>query len=186
MNAFAKIDAAEARPHAAFTALEFAKLIENGAFGDLRVELVRGELRKMMPSGFEHGERNVNVAALLSQIYKPLGARIGSDVIIMLSDDTVRAGDVVVVKPGFHGSRVHPEDLLLVVEIADTTLGSDLGDKSIDYAACGIAECWVVDVNGASVHVLTEPGIDGYRQRAVVRFGDPLAVPGTDGSVVID
>jgi Uma2 family endonuclease len=186
MNAPARIAAPTPKASAGFTAREYVKLNNSGAFGEARVELVRGELRKMMPSDWAHSEGNMGIGSLLRGAYQTIGARVGADAIIVLADDTVRAGDIVVVEPGFSAVRPSADDVILVVEIANTTLADDLGDKAQDYGAAGIPEYWVVDVSGKNVHVMTGPDGTGYMNRKVVRFGEPLAVPGTDQTIVID
>ncbi len=70
-------------------------------------------------------------------------------------------------------------------EVADTTLEQDLGRKLRDYATAGIPVYWVVDVNAQVVHVMTQPSGGDYK-RNVLRFGEPLNVPGTNTTVVID
>ena len=81
----------------------------------------------------------------------------------------------------------------LVVEVSDTTLDYDLGEKADRYAAEGVAELWVGEVSdgdpaGRRLHVLRDPGLSGYRDRAARGPGDaasPLCLPGL-GLAVID
>ena len=77
-------------------------------------------------------------------------------------------------------------DILLVVEVAETTLARDLGHKRADYAAAGVAHYWVVDRAAGIVHVHRQPDGSAYRDIEAVRFGEPLAVPGTDATIIID
>ena len=171
----------------AFSAEDFLRMMDLGAFADMRAELVRGEIEKMMPAGWSHGELNATLAILLAPHFKPLGARIGTDVVIRIADTTVRAGDVVVVRPGTNpGRALLGDEVLLAVEIADTTLDRDMADKRVDYAGAGIAHYWVVDANRQVVHVFGEPVDGDYALVATVRFGDPLGVPGTDAAIIIE
>ena len=67
-----------------------------------------------------------------------------------------------------------------MVEVADTTLPFDLGTKIPLYAAAGIAEAWVVDVQERVLHVYRDPGAAGYRTSFMLAGGEsvsPLALP---------
>ena len=61
----------------------------------------------------------------------------------------------------------------------------DLGAKASDYVRGGIPNYWVVDLVGSAVHVMSAPGEDGYATRTIIRFGEDLAVPGTDAVIVV-
>jgi hypothetical protein len=68
-----------------------------------------------------------------------------------------------------------PEDVYLVVEVADTTLAADRRLKLPLYARAGIPEVWLVDVQHDVVHVHREPTADGYRVVRTLRRGDRVA-----------
>jgi Uma2 family endonuclease len=57
-----------------------------------------------------------------------------------------------------------PEDLLLVVEVSDTTLRFDRSNKALLYARAGIREYWVVDVKGRQLFVHRQPAVEGFRE----------------------
>ena len=70
--------------------------------------------------------------------------------------------------------------MLLLVEVADSSIGFDRGTKLPLYARCGIPEAWLVDVVKRTLEVHREPSRDGYRQVRRLRDGDriaPLAFP---------
>ncbi len=75
--------------------------------------------------------------------------------------------------------------MLLVVEIAETTLTRDMGTKRARYAAAGIPEYWVVDGARSVVHVHREPIDCDYALIHTARFGEPLAVPGTEATILL-
>jgi len=173
-------------PLSPFTAEDFLRMVALGAFENMRAELVRGEIEKMMPAHWNHGELNATVAALLLAELKPTGARVGTDVVIRIAETTVRAADIVAVRPDASpGAVLSGSDVLLAVEIADTTLDRDMADKRVDYAAAGIAHYWVIDAARRVVHSFGEPVDSDYAQVGTVRFGEPLPVPGTDATIVI-
>lgn len=59
----------------------------------------------------------------------------------------------------------------LVIEVADSSLADDLGQKQIDYAAAGLLEYWVADVRGRVMHLCHTPQPDGYAVRNTQQFG---------------
>ena len=73
------------------------------------------------------------------------------------------------------------ETVALVVEVASSSLGNDLGVKARMYAANGIAEYWVVDVGNRVVHRMWTPADGHYAERDEVVFGDRLAAVTIDG-----
>jgi Uma2 family endonuclease len=77
---------------------------------------------------------------------------------------------------------LHPtlEDLLLVVEVSDSTLTFDLGEKAAMYARAGVPDLWVIDVRGDRIVVHREPTTDGYASVQTIGRGmtiRPLAFP---------
>ncbi len=68
-----------------------------------------------------------------------------------------------------------PDDVLLVVEVADSSLAYDRTVKFPRYARAGIAEAWLVDLEGQRIERHTDPGMTGYRLIAILERGDALA-----------
>jgi Uma2 family endonuclease len=167
-------------------ATDYIRLIQAGGFGEAHVELVEGELLQMAPAGRDHGRLNADIAIDLAAICRPSGYRILIDTIVQLTERTVRAPDISVVDAEPVG-RQHllPSEILLAVEIAQSTLADDLGRKRIDYASAGIRHYWVVDVEGSRIHCHADPQGADYAAIEVVAFGEPVAVPGTDGAITI-
>lgn len=161
-------------------------MIALGAFEDMRVELVAGRLEKMAPAYGGHSQQNANIVHLLVKAFEGKGFAIGTDLAVAIDDTTTRGVDVAVGRSDFpKGEATKGQDILLAVEIADTTLARDLGSKATDYASAGIAHYWVIDLASRVVHVMQEPGEGGYAARNVVRFDEPLAVPGTDRTITL-
>jgi Uma2 family endonuclease len=80
---------------------------------------------------------------------------------------------------------VPARNIILAVEVADTTLGKDVGAKSREYARAGIPTYWVIDIQARAVRVLTDPEGEEYRGVQIVRFGERLEVPETDQTITI-
>lgn len=73
-----------------------------------------------------------------------------------------------------------PEDVFLVVEIADPSLEKYCFAKTYTYAKAGIADCWIVDAIKRQIHVFRQPGTEGYQQETVFdeyATASPLAFP---------
>ncbi|MDT8760852.1 Uma2 family endonuclease [Sphingomonas psychrotolerans] len=171
----------------AFTAADFERMMRLGAFADMRAELAEGVLEKMMPALPPHGERNVSLALQLRGVLPDARFRIASDLAIRIAETTVRAADIAVYTSNLAPDRM-PEgkDMLLVVEIADTTLSRDLGVKLVDYGRSGVPNYWVIDAAAQVVRVMTDPQTDGYRVQETFRFGEPVPVPGSDATITLD
>ena len=168
------------------TAEDYFRMIDAAIFGDAHVELVVGELLEMAPAGLEHSRQNGGIAVDLGIAYRKLNYRICIDAIVQLADETIRAPDISIVDTAPQDrDYLLPSDILLAVEVAQSTLTEDLGRKRIDYASAGIRHYWVIDVTGKRSHCFSDPqGVD-YAAIKVVPFGDPIAVPGTDTTITV-
>ena len=172
---------------ARFTTAEFLRMGESGAFDDMKVELVDGELEHMNPPMSNHSWYQSQVFAALLPIARAAGLFVLAETGLRLSETTVRACDVALVRTRPNENRLFSAaDIVLAVEIAETTLARDLGAKRTDYARVGIANYWVVDGASSMIHVFGEP-IDGdYAQVRTVRFDEQILVPGTEATITID
>jgi len=87
-------------------------------------------------------------------------------------------------RPDFYASgHPAPADVLLVVEVADTTLAWDRNVKAPLYGRAGVAEVWVVDLTAEAVDVLMGPHSEGYSDARRAGRGDVLEVAGATISV---
>jgi Uma2 family endonuclease len=186
MNRPEPILRSEGAAPARFTAAEFLRMAERGAFDDMKVELDHGELIRMNPPYTAHSVSQGQVIGRLAAVLGGTPIALLGEVTIVLRQDTVRAFDAALVEGAALEQKVlKPEHVLLGVEISDTTLDQDLGKKQRDYAAAGIPHYWVVDVNARVTHVMTEPSDDGYGRREVIRFDEPLDVPGSGCTIIL-
>ena len=81
--------------------------------------------------------------------------------------------------------RPRPDEIALIVEIADSSLAFDLGEKRTKYARAGIAAYWVVDVQSSVLHVFRGPNAEGYDDCRVAKIGETIS-PVEYPDVVID
>lgn len=161
-----------------FTVEDFAHMGEAGMFAaDDRVELIDGEIREMTPIGPSHAGIVDRLAELLiNRLTGRANVRIRNP--IRLGRYTEPQPDLAVARRRIgHYTDRHPGagDILLVVEVADSSLLYDQTEKAPRYAAAGIPEAWLVDVSGETVAVCTAPGPDGYTEERVLRRGEEIA-----------
>jgi len=173
---------------APFTADEFLHMLERGAFADMRAELVRGEIEKMMPADWAHGELVIRLSGLLFPLLQAAKTMAGADVVLRVDDHTVRAFDIAVVRPGVRPQKtLAPQDVLFGVEIAESTQRRDLGEKREESGGAGIPAYWVVDTVARVTHCfLLDASGTTYNDAVIVPFGQPMDVPGPGGQITID
>jgi Uma2 family endonuclease len=155
--------AAEGLPRRRFTVAEVEAMVAARVMEeDERVELIGRELVPMSPKGLEH---EVLKTALADRWYRLPECKV--DLVIAttfrLSEDTYFEPDVVIY-PRTSGLRgLTGANVLLVVEIADSSLRYDTGRKAALYASFGIRELWVIDAVRLTTRVYREPAADIYR-----------------------
>jgi hypothetical protein len=170
---------------ARFTRAEFVRMADVGAFDGMKIELVAGELQRRSPAQRDHGVRQMGLGLRLGGILP--WDRLAGEISIDLGDDTVVACDLAVFHQQTSGEPIVPaSDLLLVIEISETTRERDTTVKRVAYARAGIPHYWVVDGRRGVTHIYGDP-IDGdYADVSTVRFGAPIDVPGTGRAIILD
>ena len=143
---------------------------------DDRVELIDGDVYEMTPIGPTHaGVRGPpERAARLRLLGK---ARVRTQNPIRLGRHTEPQPDPVAarLRPSHYTDR-HPEgdEVLLVIEVADSSLRYDREAKLPLYAEAGIPEAWLVDVTARTITVHTEPGAGGYAEEQALARGQEV------------
>lgn len=185
MNEVTAISSASvAGPEDAFTAREFMRLVGHGAFAGIKAELIDGVIFKVAPAHIERSLQNAALTATLINLLAGLDLRVGVDLVVLIYDRTLLGIDIAVVNASAPESgAVSGAHVDLAVEIAATSLAKDLGVKAGKYASASIMNYWIVDLKASVTHVMTDPQAGGYSERKVVRFGEPLAVPGTGATI---
>lgn len=174
---------AEAHQRHRLRASDFEVLHEGGALQDVRkAELIDGDIYTMSPQTTRHGVAKTELGFQIRSHLKTLRPDLVTiiEVSVVVADDSVPEPDIVV--SSYKGSRFMPGDtVLLAVEVASSTLAVDLGRKAALYAAAGIPEHWVVDLDAARMVIHAQPGAEGYGVKSEVAFGSDLisiAIPG--------
>lgn len=160
-----------------FTADEYHRMAEAGVLrDDDRVELVDGEIVQMTPIGSPHAACVDRLNVLLQQQVDVRGiVRVQGP--IRLDAHSEPQPDLSILKPraNFYASaHPTPGDILLIVEVADTSLRYDRDIKVPLYARAGIAETWLVDLLNERVEIFTQPTAQGYQQSRRSGLGERL------------
>ncbi len=171
------------RPHQ-FTVADYHRMVAAGILNeDSRVELIRGQIVDMAPIGAPHLNMVNRLTRLLPAILGELGV-LSVQNPVRLDDGSEPQPDVAVLKPRpeeYETTTPRAADVLLVIEVAETSLDDDRAVKAPLYAGSGIPEYWIVNIVDRVVEVYRQPENGLYLQtRRVGADGtlDVLMVPG--------
>jgi Uma2 family endonuclease len=153
---------------------------------DDRLELIDGQLIPMSPIGDSH-------VACVNRLNRLLVERTGPNIMVSvqnpvrLDEHNEPEPDVVLTTATDRAPR--PDDVLLLVEVADSSLMYDRETKLTLYAQAGIPEVWIVNLNETQIEVHRDPSGTVYRTRHLANLDDTVAVellPETDAVRVAD
>ncbi len=161
---------AEVKRHR-FTAEEYRAMGDAGVLGeDDRVELVDGEIVDMAPIGSRHLSCVVSLTHLLVELSRGrYFVSVQNPVLLAEHDEPQPDLSLLKERPDPESSGPPgPENILVVVEVSDTTLSYDKNVKLPLYARAVMPEAWIVDLQGRKVEVYADPGgpgrdAEGYR-----------------------
>jgi Uma2 family endonuclease len=172
-----------------FTVDEYYRMAEAGILtADDRVELIEGEIVEMSPIGSPH-------AGQVNHLNSILTTRLGGRAIVSvqnpvrLSQRSEPQPDLAILRPrddSYRRSHPGPADILLIIEVMDTTVEMDRRVKAPLYARAGVRETWLLDVNAERIEAYRAPTPEGYRDVRVLRRGEsvtPEAFPDLTFSV---
>ncbi|MBL1262429.1 Uma2 family endonuclease [Methylomicrobium sp. RS1] len=166
---------------------EWRRLGEANIFpSDSRLELIEGEILEMAPIGFNH-------AGHLKRINNLLTLRVAGKAIVSVQDP-LQLGDLsepepdfMLLKPNpdFYTSR-HPtaDDVLLLIEVADSSLVFDQNQKQRLYALHRIPEYWLLNLNDNCLEVYRRPHGELYEEKTTLRTGDSVGLSQLPGIVI--
>ena len=167
-----------------FTTDEFHRMAEAGILSeDDRVELIEGEIVRMSPIGSRHAACVDRLNAAFRRLGKRAIVRVQSPIVSGRHSEP--QPDLTVLKPraDFYAAR-HPgsRDVLLVIEVIDTSSDYDRGTKVPLYARASVPEVWLVDLEREVIEVHRRPTLRSYRERTQFSRGQrlsPAAFPRT-------
>ena len=153
---------------------DFHKLGEAGVLDPAsRVELIEGELVDMAPIGSPHAGTVNRLAALLFRAVATEVVQVQNP--IRLDDYSEPQPDLAVLKPRvdfYRAALPTAPDILLLIEVSDTTLAYDGGPKLELYSRHAIQEEWIVNLPDRQLEVFRDPSPEGYRSRLQLRAGE--------------
>lgn len=157
-----------------FSVDEYLRMIDVGILGqEDHVELIDGDILQMAPIGPTH----VSCLAMLNRrLVIGVGDRglVAPQITLPLDARSAPEPDLTVLGPReipYREAWVHPRDVLLLIEVSDTSVRHDREVKAPLYARAGIRELWIVDVPGERVLVHRAPQGGEYRSLEVVGRG---------------
>jgi Uma2 family endonuclease len=159
-----------------FSVEEYHRLTETGFLAeDDHVELIDGEIIEMAPIGSRH-------AGHVKHLLQLIGTDIGKNAVwsvqdpVQLGDYSEPQPDFALLKPRedyYSSSHATAEDILLIVEIADTSLDYDRSIKIPLYASHGVPVVWLLNLRERTIEIYERPDADGYQVSHSLR-GDAL------------
>jgi Uma2 family endonuclease len=161
-----------------FSVDEYHRMAEAGIFSeDDRVELIEGEIVEMAAIGNRH-------ILCVREFNNLVAPQLGPAAVIDVQSP-LRIGDYSEPEPDLMLLRSRadrylsgmpiPEDVLLLVEVADSSLAFDRGTKVPLYALNGVREVWVINLDAKEIEVYRQPSKTGYRKVLCFRKGDTLS-----------
>jgi Uma2 family endonuclease len=139
-------------------------------------ELMNGEILEMPPIGFNHAGHVTRLMNFFAPLLKGKAIMTAQNP-LRLGDFSEPQPDFMLLKPeeNFYTAR-HPEakDVLLLVEVADSSLNYDREQKARLYALYGIAEYWLINLNNESLEVYRQPSGDNYAQKSTLYYGESI------------
>jgi len=144
---------------------------------DERVELIEGEIVEMVPIWSRHAACVGRLTALFSA--RQTGGIVWVQNPIRLGERSEPQPDLALLRPrgDFYASGYPgPQDVPLIVEVAETSADADREVKVPLYARAGIPQVWLVDLEGEVIEVYRQPSAEGYRDVRQARRGEALSV----------
>lgn len=170
-----------------FSVDDYEQMIEFGILDEnRRIELIRGEIIDKMPIG----DRPM---AGVNRLNRCLSRGVGDRAIVSVQNpirfpDSEPEPDVALLRPRedfYESGKPRPADVLLIIEVADTTVDYDRDEKRPLYAEAGVPEYWIVNLIDDAVEVHRQPRPDGtYADVRVLRRGQQLDIAALPGLTI--
>ncbi len=165
-----------------FTVEEYIRLYEAGILdAHDRIELLNGELIIMHAIGHRHAQAVTNLTFDLGEQSRRR-YMISPQNPVELEEYSAPQPDLVLVPLGRRNAKRHPtsSEVFLIIEVADTSLRYDREEKMRAYAAVGIREFWILNLEADQLEIHRQPESGGYREQLTIPAGgtaSPLAFP---------
>jgi Uma2 family endonuclease len=162
----------------------FYKMAEAGILTpNDRVELIDGEIFDMVPIASLHGGKTIRLNRVFARAAADGLAVVSVQTPLRLDAHNEPQPDLMLLKPradDYQSRHPNAADVLLLIEVSDTSLAFDRETKLPLYARFGVPEVWIVDLKGAAIEVYREPRGDAYALKERLTSGSlaPVLVPG--------
>ncbi|MCB0571194.1 MAG: Uma2 family endonuclease [Phaeodactylibacter sp.] len=167
-----------------FTVDTYHRMADAGLFPpETRVELIDGEIIEMSPIKSSHADCVDKLSEwLIIQLHQHAVVRVQNPITLDVLSEPEPDLAVVIRKPGgYKDAHPAPKEVLLLIEVADTSLEKGRNIKLPLYAAAGIPEAWLVNLPEQTIEVHTEPSAEGYSSIHIYRKGDTITTPSVKG-----
>lgn len=155
-----------------FTVDEVLRMQETGILDeDECFELIEGEIVLMQSKNYPHERIKLALNRALARAL-PDSLQLGVETSLFLSSTTIFEPDLSIF-PMMDTTKVRGSDVLLVIEVADTSLDKDVRLKAAIYAKYGVRELWVIDAKRLETHVHRDP-VDGQWTKIEILPADAL------------
>ncbi len=180
-----------------FNIQDYHQMVKAGILTeDERVELIEGEIVEMSPIGTRH-------AACVKRLLKLFSQLLGDRVMVAVQDPVVLSNlsepqpDLALLKPRddfYAAGHPQPQDIFLLVEVADTTIESDFAERTLReraikiplYSSSGIVEVWLVDVNEQVIEAFRDPTDNSYQNIQKFQQGEIFVQAFPDVSFAVE
>jgi Uma2 family endonuclease len=171
-----------------FSVEQYHEMIEHGIFReDEPIELIRGEVIRRLPAGNPH-------AATVNRLNRLLSRRIQDEAMLSIQNpiwlgDSEPEPDVAILayqQDLYASRRPRAEDVLLLIEVSDSSLAYERDIKGSVYAQAGIHEYWIVNLNQATIEVYLDPQPDGRFATVITARGGETLTPQKVAGLAID
>lgn len=166
-----------------FNVSEFYRIAEAGVLPpEARVELLNGQIVDTSPIRPFHGGLVKRLNRILNLQAKGRWIVSTQDP-LRLDDHSEPEPDLMLLKPAdddYTNRHPLPADVLLLIEVSDTSIDYDRDDKVPAYARASISEVWIVNLNNQTIELYREPHLTGYAAKVVLGAGEhasPMAFP---------
>jgi len=157
-----------------FTIEEYYKIAETGIFDNERVELINGKIITMAAMNTPH-------IGMVTRLLRLLNATDFAKQYSFLSQVPMRIEKYNEPEPDLMVAKFREDDYLtvypapdvmhLLIEVADTTLDRDRGEKKRNYASSNISEYWIVNLPDQQIEIFREPNGDDYNFKRIIQSG---------------
>ncbi|MDX1942541.1 MAG: Uma2 family endonuclease [Saprospiraceae bacterium] len=153
---------------------DYHKMAEAGILPERGVELINGEIIEISPIGSKHGK-------IVKKLNWLLSTALDDRAIISIQNPVIANNfsepepDVAILKyreDFYENEHPHGQDVLLIIEVGDSSIAYDRKFKLPLYAESGVPECWLIDLEKKEIHTHWQPIDEAYKFRELVQLGE--------------